>query len=379
MSDNKRNTILLFSTAYLPLIGGAELAAREIMRRIPSKKFIVFTWRYSREAARHEVDGNIEIIRVGFPGVLGKVCLSTLITLKAWRLFRNRKNDIVLWGMMATYASIAGYFLKKLWRDIPFVMTLQEGDSDAHIRGGWFGLIHFFHKRLLVAADEVQVISKFLEERVHSYAPDKKTTIIPNGVDVAEFQKDITETPEVFSGVKKEYRLISASRLVEKNGIDTTIRALVDLPDFHLFLVGDGVLREELEELASELRVSERTHFIGEVSYEALPKYLKSAEVFIRPSRSEGFGTAFIEAMAADNLVVGTAVGGIADILKHEENSLIVPAEDDKKIVEAVVRLTTNRELARILRENAEKFVSGTYEWKVIAEQMDDLFNKMNT
>jgi len=218
-----------------------------------------------------------------------------------------------------------------------------------------------------------------LEERVHSYVSDKKITVIPNGVDVKEFQKDIPETPEVFLGVKKEHRLISASRLVEKNGIDITIRALADLPDFHLFLVGDGILRSKSEELANELNIADRVHFIGEIPYESLSKYLKSAEIFIRPSRSEGLGTAFIEAMAAGNLVIGTAVGGIVDILKHEENSLIVPVGDHKKIIEAVVRLTTNRELARILRENAEKFVSGAYDWKVVAEQMNILFNEIES
>lgn len=379
MSKSNRDTILLFSTAYLPLIGGAELAAREIMRRIPDKKFVVFTWRYSRGSKKHEVDGNIEIIRVSFPGIFGKISLSLFITLKAWRLFRKRREHIILWGMMATYASTAGYFLKKFWRDVPFIMTLQEGDSDEHIRNGWFGLIHFFHKRLLTTADEVQVISKFLEERVQSYAPGKKTTIIPNGVDVEEFKNEITDEPEVFANVAKEKRLISASRLVEKNGIDTIIRALKNLPDFHLFLLGNGVLREMLEDLAVKLEVADRVHFIGEVAYESLPQYLKSAEIFIRPSISEGLGTAFIEAMAAGNLVIGTSVGGIVDILKHEENCLIVPIGNSEKIVEAVIRLTTNRQLAQVLRENAEQFVGSGYDWKIVAAQMNTLFNEMES
>lgn len=376
MRKNKRDTILLFSTAYLPLIGGAELAAREIMRRIPDKKFVVFTWRYTKEAKKHEVDGNIEIIRVSFPGFLGKVCLPTFITLKAWRLFRSRRDDIILWGMMVTYASVAGYLLKRIWEEVPFIMTLQEGDSDQHIQAGRFGLINFFHERLLQGADVVQVISKFLKERAESYS-DKEIVVIPNGVDIEKFREQSNQVPEIFLGIEKEKRLISVSRLVEKNGISTIIHAVANLPDFHLFLLGDGVLRNELEVLAEKLEVSERVHFLGEIPYEDLPKYLRAAEVFIRPSSSEGFGTAFIEALAAGNLVVGTAVGGIVDILNHEENSLIVPVGDDQKIVEAVIRLVTNRELARVLRENANQFIGEKYDWKIIAGQMNDIFDEV--
>lgn len=375
MTTDSPKTILCFSTAYLPLIGGAELAAREIMRRIPEKQFVVFTWKYARNALRHEQDGNIEIIRVSFPGTLGKVLLPFAIFFRARRLFRHRKADIALWGMMVSYASIGAYLLKRLWPTVPFFMTLQEGDSDAHIRKSKGGAIHFAHRLLIGSADRIQVISRFLAERAKSYGASADIVCIPNGVDIQYFCKEFPE-PEVFLGVPQNNRLITASRLVEKNGIDMVIRALPNLPNIQFFVVGDGILREKLTALAAKLSVSDRVHFIGNLPYEELPAYLSHANVFIRPSRSEGLGTAFIEAMAAGLITIGTAVGGISDILQHEKNGLILPVDNPEAITETIRRVTTNQELARVLRENATQFVEGVYDWNIIARQMQEFFDK---
>jgi glycosyltransferase involved in cell wall biosynthesis len=103
---------------------------------------------------------------------------------------------------------------------------------------------------------------------------------------------------------------------VHKNALDTVIRALALLPEaVHFLMVGNGPDKNALAKLADRLGVSARVHFHASVPIEKLPDYLKSCDIFIRPSRSEGMGNSFIEAMAAGLPVIGTQEGGIADFL----------------------------------------------------------------
>jgi len=90
-------------------------------------------------------------------------------------------------------------------------------------------------------------------------------------------------------------------------------------PDTHnlkLLIVGDGPQREELFNLADELGVKDKVEFAGTIPNQDIYKYLAASFVFVRPSLSEGLGTAFLEAMAAGLPIVGTPVGGIPDFLK---------------------------------------------------------------
>jgi glycosyltransferase involved in cell wall biosynthesis len=146
-------------------------------------------------------------------------------------------------------------------------------------------------------------------------------------------------------------------------------------PVFKLLLLGAGEQEEELSKLVDDLKIKDKVAFIGLVSRSELPKYLKISDVFVRPSLSEGLGSAFLEAMAAGVPVIGTPVGGIPDFLKDDETGLFCEAGNPESIARKVEKLVFDDSLKKKIVENGLKLVKEKYDWKIIAAQYAELYN----
>jgi len=400
--------ILIFSTAYLPFVGGAELAIKEITDRIPNVSFTLITARFRRGLPRFEKIGN----RVGPGTVLDKWLLPCLGYAKAWRLEKEKEFDVI-WSMMASQGSVAAAFFKRAFPQKKLVLTLQEGDEEAHLKRYVFGsellyrlLVRPWHLLVFKRADTITAISNYLAERAKQNAPNAPVAVIPNGVDIAKFQITNSKSQTNPNLSKKEIRkklgiqkedkvVITTSRLVEKNGIGDLVEAMPHLPEnVKLLILGTGPLEKSYKLKAKSYKLEGRIRFFGHIAHEQLPQYLHGADIFCRPSHSEGMGSSFIEAMAAGLPVVATPVGGIPDFLiaplsdseaeghlfsnSHElENrwretitGLFCEVENPNSIAEKVKLLLSNDELRHRIVENASKMVWEKYEWGLIAGQM---------
>ncbi len=133
-------------------------------------------------------------------------------------------------------------------------------------------------------------------------------------------------------------------------GADTLIEALPHVlkvvPNARLVLVGDGDDRPRLQKLAQDLGVSQRTHFLHGLSAEQLSACYANCYVFALPSRGEGFGLVFLEAMAHAKPVVGGAHGGIPDIVEDGGTGLLVPHGDIERLAQALESLFSNPNMA---------------------------------
>ena len=129
-------------------------------------------------------------------------------------------------------------------------------------------------------------------------------------------------------------------------GADTLIAALPSVlkaaPDASLVLVGDGDDRPRLEQLARDLGVSEHAHFLFGLSPEQLFACYARCDIFALPSRGEGFGLVFLEAMANAKPVIGGAHGGIPDIVEEGVTGLLVPHGDVERLSQALESLFNN-------------------------------------
>lgn len=166
------------------------------------------------------------------------------------------------------------------------------------------------------------------------------------------------------------------SRLVFKNGVDTLIRAMPLLPGYELTIAGDGPQAEALTTLARKLGVSDRVVFLGLVGQDALPGLLQRSSVFVRPSRSEGLGIAFLEAMAAGVPIIGTPVGGIPDFLKNRETGLFCEVENPESIAQAVRELDQQPDLRASIIANAQKSMRACYDWDILAQQYYEIISR---
>jgi phosphatidyl-myo-inositol dimannoside synthase len=148
-------------------------------------------------------------------------------------------------------------------------------------------------------------------------------------------------------------------------GADTLIaalpRVLKEAPDTSLVLVGDGDDRPRLEQLARDLGVSEHAHFLYGLAPEQLFACYANCDVFALPSRGEGFGLVFLEAMAHAKPVIGGAHGGIPDIVEDGATGLLVPHGDVARLAQALESLLNNPSRAREMGARGKDRLARTF------------------
>jgi len=124
--------ILIFSTAYFPFVGGAEIAVKEVTNRIKDCDFDLITSRFSKKNSKKEKIGNITVYRVGRGAKFDKYILPVSGFFKAKKLLRKNKYSLI-WSISASQAGLAALFLKLKNPKIPFLLTIQEGSSEKRL------------------------------------------------------------------------------------------------------------------------------------------------------------------------------------------------------------------------------------------------------
>ncbi len=365
--------VLIFSVAYHPFVGGAEIAVKEFTDRLSDIEFHMVTVNIDGKQKKEERIGNVNVYRVG-SGMLGKYLMPILGLRKALALHKVH-NFSATWSVMASYNGFAALFFKYLRPKVPFILTIQEGDSVAHImKHVWF--IFPLFKQIFCRADKIQAISNFLADFARRMGGREPIEVIPNGVDVSLFTRDFlaSELEDFKNKLGKglgDVFLITTSRLTAKNGLDDVIRALKFLPDnFKFLILGTGELENKLRGLAKKLGLAGRVKFLGHIAHAEIPKYLKVSDIFIRPSLSEGMGNSFIEAMAANLPVVATPVGGIPDFIINDQTGFLVKVKNPEEIAGAVKNISEDGLRRTEVVKNAHELAIKNYDWDMLARQM---------
>ena len=153
-----------------------------------------------------------------------------------------------------------------------------------------------------------------------------------------------------------------------------------------MIICGDGSDRKKLEKMTKDLNLKDKVLFLGDILHAELPKYVASADIFVRPSLAEGFGIVFLEAMAADVAVIGTPVGGIVDFLHDPStssgqvaNGLFCEPGNPKDLAEKIKILIKNKKLRDELIKNGRKMVEETYNWDKISKRLIDVYKEIFT
>jgi phosphatidylinositol alpha-1,6-mannosyltransferase len=148
-------------------------------------------------------------------------------------------------------------------------------------------------------------------------------------------------------------------------GADTLIsslpRVLQTVPDALLVLAGDGEDRSRLEQLASETGVADHVHFLFGLTQEELFACYAHCDVFALPSRGEGFGLVFLEAMACAKPVIGGAHGGTPDVIEDDVTGILVPHGDVAILSTALVSLLADPVRAREMGTRGCEHVQRVY------------------
>ena len=372
MANNQVPKVLIFSTAYFPLIGGAEVAVKEITDRIKGFEFDMITAKIQKELKEEEKINNINVYRVGFGSNFDKYLLPFLGLKKAISL--NKKRDYKLaWSIMASFGGFLGLRFKKKFPHIPWLLTLQEGDPPEEILKK-VGIFKYWFYQIFKQTDYIQAISNFLSNWAKNMGAKSPIEVVPNGVDLDMFRSDFKVRPLQRSDLK----ILTVSRLVKKNGVADLIKAgqYLDFP-FKIVIIGSGSDEEKLKKLAKDKGLKDKVVFEGEINHRDLAKYYSSADVFVRASLSEGLGISFLEAMATGLPIIGTPVGGIPDFLEDRKTGLFCQVNNPQDIAEKIKEILENDELRKTLIHNGLNLVREKYSWNSVAQKMERILKKL--
>lgn len=362
--------ILIFTTAYYPFAGGAEVAIQEITRRLKERfDFYIVTSRFRRELSRRESRPEGMIIRIGFGNRFDKYLLPFFL------FYQESRASIVL-GVDIGHGSLSAALYKLFHPSTAFILNIQYGEGDSRVAFGRFGVINAAFRFMLARADLVTAISSYLLNLARNYGYHGPSEIIHNGADIERFAN---REGEKINRTRKV--VITTSRLVPKNGVDILIKAIAEakkqVPDIQLRIVGDGPERKKLESLVKEEKIQDNVKFLGNISHAEIPKYLHEADVFVRPSRSEGMGVSFVEALAAGLPIIATPVGGILDIIQDEKTGLFCESENPTDCAEKILRLLRDKELSANIAVQGKKMVEEKFSWDKISAEYERIFEKL--
>lgn len=202
--------------------------------------------------------------------------------------------------------------------------------------------------------------------------PPWKIHVIPNGVDFEAFKP--------LGLAKIPGSILYAGRLCERKGLPLLLEAFKDLagtiPDSRLFIIGEGELREGLEDLALRLGVSERVVFLGKVSREELVEWYNKVEVFVLPSLFEGFGIVCLEAMACGTPVIASRAPGITDVIEDGRNGILVE-RDREELLSALSRVLRDHGLRSALGSQGRRDAIERFGWESVVDRFVELYEEL--
>ncbi len=197
-------------------------------------------------------------------------------------------------------------------------------------------------------------------------AKKEKIRIIYNGVDIKKFNPEAKKTDLQYSCPV----LLSARRLVRKNGLDRLLQAMpyiLDQIECKLLIIGDGPERYNLKRMTQELGIEKNVGFLGEVPHEDMADYIAVADIAIIPSIVEASSIFMLEAMAMCKPVVATSAWGLAEIINGKNGVL----SDHRHLGETIVMLLSDPALMKELGRNARAYVIRNHSWENIAKHTE--------
>jgi lipopolysaccharide/colanic/teichoic acid biosynthesis glycosyltransferase/glycosyltransferase involved in cell wall biosynthesis len=295
---------------------------------------------------RTEVVDGVRVVRAGSVATVGAISLAPTLPFRLWRA----RPDVIVLHEPNPMALVA-YALAR--PSEPLVVWIHS----EVIRARWQYRTFYqpFLEFALRRAAAIVVASPPMAG-VPSLAPFReKCVVVPYGLRVDRY----TLTPSVAARVGSIQRtakrpiVLFVGRLVDYKGVDVLLRAMPNL-EADVMIIGDGPRRRSMTDLARDLGVSDRVHFLGEVDHDGLLAWCHACDVVVLPSttRQETFGMVQLEAMLCGRPVVSTDLGtGVAWVNQHERTGLIVRPCDPDALHQALQRLVTDPALGRRLGE----------------------------
>jgi glycosyltransferase involved in cell wall biosynthesis len=226
-------------------------------------------------------------------------------------------------------------------------------------------------RNLLDHADVVTAVSSSCaRELIKCHSIDKEITVVGNGVDSTFFAP---------APLKKEPYILYTGRLETIKGLTTLVESAQYVcqkhRDLRFVLAGKGTMEKVLKTMISKLKLEPNFYFAGHItSRNKLVEYYQKAEAFVLPSYYDAMPTSLLEAMSCGTPVVATKVGGIPEIVTDGEDGLLVSPKDPEALAQALLKVLDDKELRATLAPNARQKIRSNYDWGVIVDRIEAVY-----
>jgi len=209
----------------------------------------------------------------------------------------------------------------------------------------------------------------------------KRIYIVPDGIDFTPYEenkeKGVLRRELNFSST--DYVVGIVAHLADHKGHKYLIEAVrllkEKLPEVRLIIVGEGPLKLELTRQVRDFHLEDVVFFLG--FREDIPRILASLDLFVLSSHMEGLGSSLLEAMASRLPVVATRVGGIPDVVIHQETGLLVPPKNPAALAEAILEMYRHRDEAREMGQRGYEVVHQKFSAEAMAAKVIEVYRKL--
>ncbi len=377
--------ILMVTERYFPIWGGAESQLRQLIPYLVSRGCAVeiVTRRWHMEMDRQEDIDGVSVYRLGIPGSSNWATIVFVLSLFVFFIRNRKKVDI--------YHSHGAVNMGAFCR-VAKAFTGKKNVAKIATAGRVLRLSTKVHGRVLLTlfkqSDAIICMTEEIQKELT--AINTSTAIIrriTNGVDGNRFSPMSTEQ-KISCRQRSDIRdsdkmVLFSSRLVPRKGLDIILDAwpeiMKEYPESLLFIVGSGVDQPDSTEKQMQEKVDKENlanvHFLGETS--VTEHYLGTADLFVFPSRQEGFPNALLEAMAVGLPIVATRIGGVTDIVQESETAILFELENSNDLASRIIFCLSRPGLAKKMGKMARQYVLSHYSFDSIATKYVALYRDL--
>lgn len=308
-----------------------------------------------------------------------------LITfIKLYRLIKQGSYDIV--HTHSSKAGILGRLAARLAGTKVIVHTIHGLPFHEYQKRG-INYFYIFCERLAALfTDKIITVAEVMTRKALAarLAPREKFMTIYSGMELDKFLE-----PEVKAADKRKEMQIEPdvpvvgkiARLFPLKGHKYLLEAAAEVawvyPQVKFLLVGDGILRENLEKQAENLRIKEKVIFTGLVPQEEIPQLLAIMDIVVHTSLREGLARVLPQALARGRPVISFDIDGASEVVREGKTGHLVPAEDSKRLAEAIIDLLVNKEKAKKMGEAGKRLIDPVFRAEVMVDKIAELYEEL--
>ncbi len=375
--------LLVLSPLYPPHAGGLENHADQFNKALAEAgyRITVLTPITSAGGEFKTQQHNLTVYRYPAWEVIPNYHIPRLWSGRFWRIFHLAllfQPDLILSRTRFFASSLLALALARLQRT-PW-LHIEHGSDYVYLNNPWHRLIARHYDRtigglVLRQADDVVAVSKAAAAFVENLSGRRCQAVIYRGLEYNAINNIVPDARTRLTFADKTI-ILYAGRLIDGKGLPDLIRAWqhCDHSQAILLIVGTGPRKEEVERLIAQRALRDTILLLGPKDWQATVSLMKTADIVVNPSYTEGLPSSLLEAAACAKAIIATDVGGTSEIITDKFSGLLFAPNDINHLAVLIDDLLAHPAKRRQLGQNARQQVLRKFKWATAVRQYEKIF-----